>query len=336
MSFFALAAIFISTCILCILGTGALLPWLKKRALVDSPNERSSHTSPTLHGGGIAVTAVMALLFLVLAFDPFEWRLDELGEAGVWLVAGMIVLATVSWLDDLKEISQLVRLVAHFLVVVGLLQTVFSEQLVFQGLFPLWLDHALAALLWVWFINLFNFMDGIDGISGVQTACIGVGVVLLAGSNGWVDLGQSYALVIAGVGVGFLWYNWHPARVFLGDVGSVPLGFILGWLLLNLAANGFWVQALILPLYYLSDATLTLLERLGRKEKIWEAHRSHYYQQAIQKGYSHAHVAKSVLVGNAVLIGLAITSLRAPVTGLVGAAAVVFIMLLYFKHNPNN
>ncbi len=127
-------------------------------------------------------------------------------------------------------------------------------------------------------------MDGIDGISSVETVSIGIGITILAGSLGWESLGQTYSLVLAGAATGFLWWNWQPARVFLGDVGSVPLGFLLGWLLLNLAANGYWLQALILPLYYIADATLTLLERLIRRKKIWEAHRDHYYQQAVQKG----------------------------------------------------
>ena len=110
--------------------------------------------------------------------------------------------------------------------------------------------------------------------------------------------------MLAGAAVGFLWWNWSPAKVFFGDVGSVPLGFLLGWLLLTLAGHGYWAAAIILPLYYLVDATLTLLERLARGEKIWEAHRSHYYQQAVQKGLSHAHVSRLILTGNVVLIGL--------------------------------
>ncbi len=334
MSIFALAAIFVTSAICSLLATGILLPWLRRQSLLDAPNERSSHTSPTLLGGGIAVTLVLSVFTLFLSLNPFAWSIEVIGFDGVWLVVGMLCLAIVSWLDDIRGVSQPIRLTVHIVVVALLLVTLFEEEVIFQGLVPAWLDRILSVLLWVWFINLFNFMDGIDGISGVETLSIGIGLTLLAGSISWEPLGQTYAMVVAGAGLGFLWWNWHPAKVFLGDVGSVPLGFLLGWLLLNLAANGFWLQALILPLYYLVDSTLTLLERLSRGEKIWEAHRSHYYQQAVQKGLSHAQVSKSILIGNAVLIGLAVTSTFAPVTGMVGAVAVVFVMLLYFKQKP--
>ena len=136
---------------------------------------------------------------------------------------------------------------------------------------------------------------------------------------------------LAGAGAGFLWWNWQPAKVFLGDVGSIPLGLLIGWLLLTLAVNGYWLQAIILPLYYFVDATLTLLQRLGRGEKFWEAHKRHYYQQAVQKGMSHSRVAASILLGNTILVVLAVTSTHAPVTGMIGAIAVIFVMLLYFK-----
>ena len=119
--------------------------------------------------------------------------------------------------------------------------------------------------------------------------------------------------------------------LFLGDVGSIPLGLVIGWLLLTLAVNGYWLQAIILPFYYFVDATLTLLQRLGRGEKFWEAHKQHYYQQAVQKGMSHSRVAASILLGNTILVVLAVTSIHAPVTGVIGAISVVLVMLLYFK-----
>ena len=100
----------------------------------------------------------------------------------------------------------------------------------------------------VWFINLFNFMDGIDGIASVETLSIGLGITLLAWKIEWHPLGQYQALVLAGAAVGFLWWNWSPAKVFFGDVGSVPLGFLLGWLLLTLAGHGYWVPAVSAPI----------------------------------------------------------------------------------------
>ncbi|CAN0515829.1 unnamed protein product [Laminaria digitata] len=185
---------------------------------------------------------------------------------------------------------------------------------VFLGLFPLWLDLAIAAIGWVWFVNLFNFMDGIDGISGVEATCIGGGIALV----GFLALGSQstlpwHGLIIAAAATGFLVWNWHPAKIFLGDIGSIPLGYLLGWLLLLLAASGYLPAAIILPLYYLVDATLTLLRRLQRGEKVWQAHREHYYQKAVQNGRTHAQVSIAVALTNTGLVALAVlTTIAGP------------------------
>ena len=137
---------------------------------------------------------------------------------------------------------------------------------VFQGWLPSGLDAIATALIWVWFINLFNFMDGIDGIAGSEAAAIGLGLVLVASIGVASDLGIAVpAAAIAAAALGFLVWNWTPARIFLGDVGSVPLGYVLGYLLRELALRGWWKAALILPLYFLADATLTLLRRLAAR-----------------------------------------------------------------------
>ena len=173
------------------------------------------------------------------------------------------------WRDDRSSLPVLVRLAAQFgAVAIGLVFLPGAGR-VFQGLLPPALDLVVTGLLWVWFVNLFNFMDGIDGITASETVTIGLGVALIAlvaasdyGVRRRVLLGLS--IRAAAAALGFLAWNWHPAKLFLGDVGSIPLGFLLGWLLLGLAGTGSWAPALILPLYYLVDATLTLLYRLVR------------------------------------------------------------------------
>src|SRR5581483_10922484 len=147
------------------------------------------------------------------------------------------------------------------------------------------------------FVNLFNFMDGIDGITGVETTAIGLGTAMAAALIGDGDR-ATLALCAAAAGLAFLRWNWHPAKLFLGDVGSVPLGYLLAWLLLNLAIRGLWAPALILPLYYLADATLTLLGRAVRGERLWQAHRRHFYQRALGADGNHAAVARYVLIGD--------------------------------------
>jgi UDP-N-acetylmuramyl pentapeptide phosphotransferase/UDP-N-acetylglucosamine-1-phosphate transferase len=138
-------------------------------------------------------------------------------------------------------------------------------------------------------------------------------------------------MAVAGTALGFLVWNWYPARLFLGDVGSVPLGFALGWLLLQAAVAGYWAAALILPLYYLADATITLTRRALRGAKIWQAHREHFYQQAVAQGRDHGAVARAIAIGNIILIALAIaaehTAGAAKLIALVTAVATVALLL---------
>ncbi len=335
MNIFVSAAFVILALIFAVILTGRLIPVLRRRALLDQPTERSSHETPTLFGGGLAVLAAIFICWVVALWNPLDRPELAAGAFPPAILAGMAILAIVSWLDDLKGLSQIHRLAAQIIVVAGILYHAEAGLgTVFQGLLPGGLDTILAAFLWVWFINLFNFMDGIDGIASVETAGVSLGLILLAVSG--ITTGWLAASILVGAALGFLWWNWHPAKIFLGDVGSVPLGFLLGWLLLSLAMEGQWAAALILPFYYLVDATLTLLSRMARGERFWESHKQHFYQQAVVKGYSHARVSVAVAVGSLALVGLSLTSVHAPVSGLIGAAAVVFVMLLYFKHSPQS
>ncbi len=172
-------------------------------------------------------------------------------------------------------------------------------------------------------------MDGIDGIAGVETASLGLGVALVAATAGLSPVFLTFGLVLFGAALGFLWWNWHPARIFLGDVGSVPLGFLLGWLLLSLAAKGQWAAALILPLYYLADTSLTLTKRCLKGEKIWQAHREHFYQLAVKRGLSHAQVVGHVLGINVLLVVLAVMA-AGGLTGVAVAGALVAVAWLLF------
>src|SRR4051794_35769879 len=241
------------------------------------------------------------------------------------VTAGAAMLALISWLDDLRGLSTAVRFGAQC-AAVALGIFALPEGAVFQGWLPAGLDMAAAALLWVWFVNLYNFMDGIDGIAGSETAAVGIGILYnyrdgIAGTAGRerAAMGMGRALfgfagfendpalaapaaIIAAAAIGFLVWNWAPARIFLGDVGSVPLGYLLGFLPLAAAARGYWKIALILPLYFLADATITLLRRLCRGERVWLPHREHFYQQAVRRGLSHAAVVRRVIATDAILV----------------------------------
>jgi len=310
-------------------ATGLALRLLRQRQIMDHPNARSSHAVPTPRGGGIAVIVVLALGWLAAGM------IDPDGLARTWPVLLLgLALATLSFVDDLRGLPVAVRFGAQAVAVIVAVSLLPAERPVFQGLLPPLADRLAAGLLWLWFINLFNFMDGIDGITAVETFTIGAGVaiaaLLLALPPDLVLIGAT----AAGTAVGFALWNWQPARIFLGDVGSVGLGFLLGWLLLELAGRGAWLPAMILPLYYLADATLTLLRRLLQGETPWHAHRSHFYQWAARGLSSHARVAGLILGLNLGLIGLAAWSAQAPAAGglaLTAAVAATLLLLWYFR-----
>jgi UDP-N-acetylmuramyl pentapeptide phosphotransferase/UDP-N-acetylglucosamine-1-phosphate transferase len=295
---FILLVVAVSVFVVSCAGARALIAVLRRRAVLDRPNERSSHVTPTPRGGGIAVIGASVAAWLALI------AVGAMSPAAIVVALGGAGLALVSWLDDLRGLSAGMRLLAQFAAVAAGIWAL-PPGAFFQDWLPSGLDAMAGALVWVWFVNLFNFMDGIDGIDGSEAAAIGIGIVLVA-SVGGLELGLAApAAAIAAAALGFLVWNWAPARIFLGDVGSVPLGYLLGFLLLELTRLGRWQAALILPLYFLADASLTLLRRLLRGERVWQAHREHFYQRAVQGGLSHDAVVRRVVAADIVLIACA-------------------------------
>lgn len=307
------------TCGATVAATRTALAWLRHKQVVDLPNERSSHTLPTPRGGGLGVTPVVVAALILLAY--------VIPGQSVLPAAGALVLMVVSWIDDRKGLPPGPRFAIQALVVAATLAA-FGQTSILP--LPFWLDRLLVGLGWLWFVNLYNFMDGIDGITGVETAALGLGIALAAGIAG-IDRLVPPALAVSAAGLGFLVWNWHPAKIFLGDSGSIPLGFVLGGLLALLALEGQLAAALILPGYYLADATITLLWRLRDGEKIWQAHRRHFYQRAVRGGQSHARVSGAVAAGNTLLVGCACLAAAGPaVPAVLAAMAVVGGLLLLF------
>jgi UDP-N-acetylmuramyl pentapeptide phosphotransferase/UDP-N-acetylglucosamine-1-phosphate transferase len=304
-------------------ASGLMTRWLKRRMILDHPVERSSHSLPVPKGCGVAVTGVLLLAWLGLA-------VRGLAPPETLLVCCLaFALGALSWFNDVTDLPAALRLFAHLLIAaVGLLAIPDRGQ-IFQGLLPEVPDQVATILLWAWFLNLFNFMDGIDGITAVETSAIGFGLAFVAALTGIASGGYLLLVVaLAAAALGFLPWNWHPARVFLGDAGSVPLGFVAGWLLLLLASRGYWAPALLLPLYYLADATLTLLRRLLRGEAVWRAHRGHFYQRALGPDGNHAAVALWILTGNLGLIAAAVIAVWHPEPALALGAAVTAALLI--------
>ena len=316
-----------------LIAAAGLLSWsltgLLRRALgADGPTAavtpRSLHVAPVARGGGLAILATVLLLWPLWSPAAF------IGHGA--LVAGLGLLAVVSWLDDRRGLGVAVRLLVQALVIAIVLAGLDASRRLAPVL-PLLAERALIALGWLWFVNLFNFMDGIDGLACVETIAVALGSVAvsaLAATNG--DLAAP-ALLLAAATAGFLYWNWAPARIFLGDTGSIPIGFLLGWMLLELAFSGLWAPALLLPLYFAADATWTLAARVSRREMPWQPHREHFYQRAALAGRTHAAVVRMVGGADLALIVAALIAVRIPWLGLaIGSAAVG--RLLWALHAP--
>ncbi|HEY7086343.1 MAG TPA: glycosyltransferase family 4 protein [Hyphomicrobiaceae bacterium] len=287
---------------------------------LDQPNERSMHSQPVPAGAGIGIVATVLLLW-----PGWHTRTQAFDLA---LLAGCVALGLLSLADDHRRLSPALRLGAQATVVAACLLALPSAARLVEIL-PLTLERGLIALAWLWFINLFNFMDGIDGLAGSETVAVAIGYLAVAAFAGLDDPFWRLALVIAASVGGYLFWNWHPALVFMGDAGSIPLGFLLGWLMLDLALAGEWPAALILPLYFMADATLTLLARARRGEALWQAHRQHFYQRAVLGGTTPSGVVRRVSAVNAALLALALLSVHHPLPALVVAAALVWGLLAH-------
>lgn len=307
-----------------LLGTRVLIPLLGRAAVLDLPNERSSHARATPRGGGLAVVAAIVVTWAAVVVAGFA------PPRLTWVIACAVLLAAVSWLDDLRGLSPAPRLLAQIVAVALGCAALAPAWTTAPGWLPGPITAGAALVLWVWFANLFNFMDGIDGIAASEAAAIGIGLVLFAAFGIGHDPARAVlAAVVAAAALGFLVWNWAPARIFLGDVGSVPVGYLLGYLLLDAAARGFWKLAVILPLYFLADATITLIRRLVRGEAVWRPHRQHFYQVAVQNGRSHAAVVLMVIAADAVLIGLGWAAENAWGVLAIAPATATVLLLLY-------
>ncbi|MFL1545155.1 MraY family glycosyltransferase [Pseudomonas sp. O39] len=304
--------------IVALLLTGALRHYALSRSLIDIPNARSSHVVPTPRGGGVSIVVSFLLALLLTASMgliawPLTWALLGAGTG----------IAILGFLDDHGHISARWRLLGHFVAAAWALFWI-------GGLPPLmiagftinlgWIGHLLAAVYLVWLLNLYNFMDGIDGIASVEAICVCLGSALLYWITGHKLITLTPLLLSFAV-AGFLYWNFPKARIFMGDAGSGFLGVTLGVLSLQAA----WIEPqqlwswLILLGVFITDATWTLLRRLLRGDKVYEAHRSHAYQFASRQFGKHQPVTLAVVAINICwLLPIALLTGNGTVDGLLG------------------
>lgn len=315
----------------------ALITWtsrpLLQRYALARPNARSSHRVPTPQGAGIAVIAAT----LVVASVWAAWANSAIPLA---LVIATIVIALVGFADDIVSLPVPVRLVLQAACVGAVVFTAPETARIVPAL-PLTLERGLILLAGIWFVNLVNFMDGLDLMTVAEVVPVTTALLLLGllGDLSWPAV--LIAATLCGAMLGFVPFNRPIAKVFLGDVGSLPIGLLLGWCLLELAWRGQPAAALLLPAYYLADATITLFRRIARREQFWSAHRSHFYQRATDNGFTVPRVIGEVFALNLALALLAIVTVRAgsvAITSLglvAGAIAIAFVLRRFSRPQPS-
>jgi UDP-N-acetylmuramyl pentapeptide phosphotransferase/UDP-N-acetylglucosamine-1-phosphate transferase len=306
-----------------------LLPMFRRYALAR-PNARSSHSIPTPQGGGAAVILAVAIALGVdgALIEPERTALGDVLPLG----AAVMVLTIVGAVDDIFPIAPLWRLAVQG-VAVALTVSTMPAELRAIPIAPIAIERAAEIAAGLWFVNLVNFMDGIDWMTVAEAVPSTISIFVFALFGAVPPLAGSVALALCGALLGFAPFNRPVAKLFLGDVGSLPIGLLLFWLLLQLAGSGHLAAAILLPLYYVADATITLMRRLVRGERITEAHRTHFYQIAVVRGFSVMTVAQSVFAVNLALAALAALSIRISSTAfdlvaLTGGGALVATLLV--------
>lgn len=314
-------------------GTGVLRHFALSRSIIDIPNNRSSHSIPTPRGGGIAIVILFAICIPLLKLSPI-------------LSLVTILIAAIGFYDDLKSASPLLRLVCHFSAAILWLYYLHGAPSFAIGslIIPqsLWLN-ILAAIYLVWMTNLYNFMDGINGIAGLQSisVCLGILIIYLLSSFN-ISINSASNLLIPPIlimvlSAGFLFWNFPKAKIFMGDAGSGVLGFLFGALSLQAAHNQptlLWSWLILLGVFIV-DATYTVCERAIKREPVFEAHCSHAYQHAARIFQSHTPVSIAIvcinlfwLLPNAIAVSLGIVP---GIMGLIIAYIPIIILVFLFK-----
>jgi UDP-N-acetylmuramyl pentapeptide phosphotransferase/UDP-N-acetylglucosamine-1-phosphate transferase len=283
-----------------------LLPLFRRYALAR-PNARSSHSDPTPQGGGVAV--VLAVI-LTLGIDSAFIGPERAKFADAMPLGTAVVLLTVlGSIDDMFPIAPLRRLAVQAVAVI-LAVSMMPAELRAIPIVPIAVERAAEIVAGLWFVNLVNFMDGIDWMTVAETVPCTASIFIFALLGAAPPQAGSVALALCGAMLGFAPFNRPVAKLFLGDVGSLPIGLLLFWLMLQLAGSGHLAAAMLLPLYYVADTTITLLRRIVRGEPITEAHRTHFYQLAVVRKFSVMTVVQSVFAVNMALAVLAALSIR--------------------------
>ena len=321
--------IFLISIVLSWILTSRVRQYALAKNLLDIPNIRSSHTIPTPRGGGLAIVAVLLLSGLVSLSLP-----QAPTQILACLLLATLAFAVLGWQDDKHDLPASIRFLVQLLIAALACGYLFLLHVPEWALSLNTIIILFLSILWVaWMANLFNFMDGIDGISAVESLILGATTSYWFAMSGATSI-AIICIAVAGAAVGFLRWNWSPAKIFMGDVGSLALGAFFA-IIAIIGTTGLkipFLAFLILYSVYLADSSVTLLRRMINGEKWWQAHRSHYYQRAVQSGFSHSQVSLAVMMINiifSVLASLLIVGLvNAPTAIVVTMTILISLMFL--------
>ncbi len=335
MSFIIIISLYLATSIL----LKNSIVFFERFKILDHPSKRSNHNFPKPKGAGLILIPLLIFATLLVFFLE-----DIINSQWIVILGFCSILMFISLLDDLKNVSLKLRLMFQVFCVISsiiLLKDDFNiyfksmEVDIWKGIYVEIIQVIvlfLFATFWVWIINLFNFMDGMDGITVVQASSLAICSNYLA-ILGLIEINFLYfSLIILAILMAFFSVNKPPAKIFLGDVGSIPIGFLAGYLIIyNEIKSDLFIPFIIIIMYYLLDSSITLVLRFFKRENIFEAHSSHFYQKIIRKGFSHNYVLKRIIGLNIVLLVLSYTSIQWPTISIITAIALTISLLLFFE-----
>ena len=309
--------------------TKLLINVMPKFGIVDIPSKRRAHNKITPRGGGFAFVLIYSILL-----PAFEYFVVGSIEDSIIVLQIFIPISVVSFWDDVSHVMIPLRLIIHILCSCLAIMWLVHPSPILHYEIPVYLDLAIGTFALLTFLNIYNFMDGIDGITVSQSLHYSATILLLCFVRydliPNVDMVVVTAVIIGGWSLGFIYFNWQPAKIFLGDVGSISLGFLIGICLLTIASASakLFAACVIASLYYIADGGMTILIRVVKGEKIWEPHLHHFFQKSVKNGKSHKRTVKRIMKCNILLMLLAVQSLYYPVISIIGATLVVMVTII--------
>ena len=311
--------------------------FFNKYSIIDFPSKRSNHKNPTPKGAGLIIIPTVVISTLIFFYfiekTLYEW---------ITILFLCVFLGVISFIDDVKNLSIKSRLFSQT-IIIGLSLLIYSEPIsVILLSFPISLEKYFPLISfflfffffisWMWIINLYNFMDGIDGLTALQVCTVAICTNFLSIFGYINEEYQIFGLILFTVYLAFYKFNKSPAKIFLGDVGSIPSGYLVGFIMIScFLTNGILLPMVIVNMYYILDSTITLFIRIVKRDNVLEAHSNHFYQKMIRKGYQHSFVIKRIFWLNSILLIFSLLSIKFPIISFIFSILFTTALLYFFK-----